>query len=59
MEKHENPEFDLDDILNEFHEDAGESAAEPAEAEETRQFLNQFFADLPSLLNMLRSSRPR
>lgn len=31
----------------------------PAEAEETRQFLNQFFADLPSLLNMLRSSRPR
>ena len=31
----------------------------PAEAEETRQFLQQFFADLPSLLNMLRNSRPR
>lgn len=30
-----------------------------AEAEETREFLDRFFKDLPALLNMLRSSRPR
>ena len=34
MDNNELQEFDLDDILNEFHEDAHEAAQEPVEAEE-------------------------
>ena len=34
MDNNELQEFDLDDILNEFHEDTDEAAFDPAELEE-------------------------